>query len=232
MTPLYELKNVQFGFEPAPPFFANLNLQVAERAAFAVLGPSGAGKTVLLKLLSGLLMPTRGNIRLNAEAARVGMAFQRGGLFDSMSVGENLLFPLNELKIGKPAERRARAEELLGLVGLSGNFERQVNELSGGMQKRACLARALVIPPQILILDDPTAGLDPVTALEVTDLICSIRQQEALTLIFSTVDPAVAMRLADSGCFLDNGRVLIEGPLTEVLGAPDSAVRAFTRRAL
>jgi phospholipid/cholesterol/gamma-HCH transport system ATP-binding protein len=176
----------------------------------AVLGRSGIGKSVLLKLLIRLETPDSGWIRilgeeittlerdrLNGVRKRMGFLFQQAALYDSLSVEENVAFPLRNRTEFSPTDRRERARELLASVGMERDLEKLPSEISGGMQKRVGLARALALEPEILLFDEPTAGLDPITAEEIGKLIVELRQKRAITSVMVTHDIHVTKEVAN-----------------------------------
>lgn len=183
--------------------FRDLEFCVQKGESFGILGPSGAGKTVLLKMLAGLFRPDSGT--LNVQSNSTQMAFQRGGLFDFLNVEENLEFALRETKGRKDPER---VHSLLEEVGLGHAAKLSVHELSGGMQKRLGIARALIVEPDLLLLDDPTAGLDPITSREISNLLIELREEQGFTLILTTSEIPVAKRLCRRIGFLWNGKLV------------------------
>ncbi len=205
-----------------------------------ILGESGCGKTTLLKAIVGLLRPDAGEVLLFGEPTarldeagwaplrrRTGMLFQGGALLNSMSVIENVSIPLQQ-HTDLPADLVARiARSKLALVGLSGAEDRLPAELSGGMRKRAALARALALDPELLFFDEPSAGLDPVTAFGLDRLILGLRARLGMSLIIVTHEPASIRRLADRIVFLDEGRVIYDGPPGGVPRAPQPVQRFF-----
>lgn len=205
-----------------------LTLHVRRGETFVLLGRSGAGKSVTLKHLVGLLRPGAGQVRvdgqdlaslapreLRALRRRFGYVFQSAALLNWMSVEENLTLPLREhTRMGREAARR-RARECLAVVDLAGHGEKLPDELSGGMRRRAGLARALVLEPEILLYDEPTAGLDPVMARTITELIVSTREKTGTTSIVVTHSMPSAFRVADRMGLLHEGRVV-------EIGTPDA----------
>jgi len=179
--------------------FANLSWDIPAGQTSVLIGPSGSGKSTLLRLLAGLTQPDSGSVWRQDE--NIGMLFQRNALFDSMTALENLVFTLKENRWSRrdfqneKAERKAR--ELLERVGLAHAAELSPGELSGGMQKRLGIARALIAQPQILLYDDPTAGLDPIISRSIAQVILEIQQEHKSTLVIVTNDMARAFQLAD-----------------------------------
>ena len=187
-----------------------IDLCVVRGETVAVLGRSGIGKSVLLKLLIRLETPDSGWIRilgeeittlerdrLNGIRKRMGFLFQQAALYDSLSVEENVAFPLRNRTEFSPTDRRERARELLASVGMERDLEKLPSEISGGMQKRVGLARALAWEPEILLFDEPTAGLDPITAEEIGKLIVELRQKRAITSVMVTHDIHVTKEVAN-----------------------------------
>jgi len=221
---------------------AGLDLQVARDDIFARLGVSGSGKTVLLKVALGLLRPDAGEAWLcgtpvhaatPAQQARtwqhVGVLCQGGALFDSLSVYGNLELPLRErTPLGRDA-RRARIEETLALLGLAGTEAVLPGELSGGMRKRAALARALVLRPEVLLLDEPTAGLDPFSTRAVSAELLLARDAFGSTVLAITHELATAFHVADRMGLLHDGRLLGDLPPAAFSRMAHPAVQRFLR---
>jgi phospholipid/cholesterol/gamma-HCH transport system ATP-binding protein len=205
--------------------FRNAELSVAQGESVALIGPSGGGKSVLLKTVSGLLQPDEGTVTLGSRD--IGMLFQKNALFDSLTVEENLTFPLRERKglTGDPA--RTRARKMLAAVGLAGNEALFPDELSGGMQKRLGIARALIVEPEILLYDEPTAGLDPITSRTIADLIRELRAQTRSTLLIVTNDMQRAYQLGDRIALLAQGTLTIGGTPPEVQRSSDARIQQF-----
>jgi phospholipid/cholesterol/gamma-HCH transport system ATP-binding protein len=223
----------------AGPFwvFRDLSLAIEPGESVVLVGPSGGGKSVLLKMIAGLLPCDEGKISL--ASSDVGMLFQRNALFDSLSVEENLLFPLRErLGISGPAARE-RSAQLLRAVGLSGCEALFPDELSGGMQKRLGIARALAVEPEVLLYDEPTAGLDPVTSRTIAELLRAMRSEEkasgkaekmtrrSRTFLTVTNDMQRAYQLADRIFLLAQGRLLDCGSPERTRASEDPLVRQF-----
>ena len=217
-----------------------LNLTLRRGETFALIGPSGEGKSLCLKMMAGLVSPDRGTVlfhgaelgkmrgeRLVSLRRRIGMTFQKSGLFDSLSCGENLRFPLRELLRLTGAEAEARVARALEDVGLSGTETLMVSEMSGGMQKRLGIARALVLSPEAILYDDPTAGLDPVTSGAIIDLILAMKHKYEMTVVLVTSDPVQAMHLSDRIGFLYQGDFAQIGTPDEIRGSEVAVVRQF-----
>jgi phospholipid/cholesterol/gamma-HCH transport system ATP-binding protein len=221
---------------------------VREREALAVLGPSGCGKTTLLKALTGLLVPSRGRIRIagetitgeNAEQAlsrvrrRIGVLFQSGALLDSLTVAENVSLPLSELA-ALPADLVDGIVGLkLDLVKLGQHVHLLPSELSGGMRKRAGLARAMALDPEILFCDEPSAGLDPATAAEVDGLLVQLNTHLGITVVLITHELASVENVATRCLMLDEEAkgIIAAGSVDNLKASGDSRVRRFFRREL
>jgi len=206
-----------------------VDLQVEGGSTVALLGRSGSGKSVLLKCLLGLLKPDRGRVLIAGEdlsalspsglertRRRLGILFQGGALFDSLTVLENVVFPLREQLHLPAAESDRRARAVLEQVGLLGTESLLPGALSGGMRQRLAFARALVLEPEILLLDDPTSGLDPLSTRAVVDAIQQAGRQPGQTTLLITHDVASAFRVADRVALLHLGRIALEGTPREV----------------
>jgi phospholipid/cholesterol/gamma-HCH transport system ATP-binding protein len=220
-----------------------ISISIAEGETFVVLGGSGSGKTVLMKHVIGLLKPDRGAVRvegveitaltgkeLTEARQRFGMVFQGAALFDSMTVLDNVAFPLRERRGTRlsGAEIRARVVEKLSVVDLGEEvLERWPSELSGGMRKRVALARALVSEPQIVLYDEPTTGLDPITTEYVDEMIVHARQRLGITSMVISHDIASAFRVADRVGVLYDGHLAAVGTPAEVRASPDPFVQRF-----
>ncbi len=205
-----------------------------------IVGPSGSGKTVLLKHLNLLFRPDSGTIifdgidvtRLNwrgldAVREKFGMLFQAGALFDSMSVFDNVAFPLVEKTKLSRDEIAERVHETLKAVGLEGMESKYPSQISGGMQKRAALARALVRRPKILMLDEPTTGLDPTRTGAIHELIRRPQENFHLTAVMVSHDVPAVFQVSDRVAFLHNGRTRLNGTVDEVMAADDEVFKSF-----
>jgi len=219
-----------------------VDLDVLGGESLVVVGGSGTGKSVMLKHMIGLIRPdagtvtvdgvdlvTLGNREITDFRRRFGMAFQEGALFDSMTVEGNVAFPLR--RAGWERERlRARVGECLDLVHLEGAERKLPAELSGGMRRRVGLARAIALEPQILLLDEPTTGLDPVISAVVEELVIELHQRLRLTVVAITHDMESAFRIANRIGMLHKGRVIALLPPEEFRRSPDPRVQQFLRR--
>jgi phospholipid/cholesterol/gamma-HCH transport system ATP-binding protein len=198
--------------------------QLEPRKVTCVLGRSGTGKSVLLRLLIGIEKPDAGSIcleghdistasaeELNEARKKVGFLFQQSALYDSMTIEENVAFPLRRHTRLSRVERRERVHQLLESVGMDRDFAKMPSEISGGMRKRVGLARALALEPKIVMFDEPTAGLDPITAAEIAKLIVELRDQRRITSIVVTHDIHTAHTIADRLLVLDGGKLLFDG---------------------
>ncbi len=205
-----------------------------------VIGRSGSGKSVLLKHLIGLLKPTSGQVlvdgediallperELGAVRKKVGMLFQSGALFDSMSVEENLAFPLREAGVKSPKEIRDRVAEALDMVDLTGSETKMPEDLSGGMRKRVGLARTIVSRPACILYDEPTTGLDPITSDSINHLIRRLQKRLRVTSVVVTHDMKTAFHTADQITFLHDGRIYFTGSADELRASPDAVVQDF-----
>jgi phospholipid/cholesterol/gamma-HCH transport system ATP-binding protein len=201
-----------------------ITFQLESGQVTCVLGRSGTGKSVLLKLLIGLETPDAGTIRLaghdissgslqqlNDARKKVGFLFQQAALYDSMTIGENVAFPLRRHTTLSDGECRERVHQLLDSVGMDGDLDKMPSEISGGMRKRVGLARALALEPSIVMFDEPTAGLDPTTAAEIAKLIIELRDHRHITSIVVTHDLHTARTIADRLIVLDRGKALFDG---------------------
>lgn len=238
-SPLLELKNIDVGWGSSP-LLKNISFQVREGEAIAVIGPSGQGKSSLLKTIAGLLPPLKGQVFIKTKTLydergqedpillkSLGMLFQKNALFDSMSVIDNIRFPLGELTEQSADEISATAEKYLYAVGLLESRDQFPSELSGGMQKRLGIARAIALKPELTLYDDPTAGLDPITSRKIINLIISLRQQGAATSISVVNDIKRVYQLASRVLFLCDGELLDCGSVDQLKTLKDKRVQQF-----
>jgi phospholipid/cholesterol/gamma-HCH transport system ATP-binding protein len=237
--PLVELRDVWKSFE-ANQVLRGISLDLHRGTTVAVMGGSGSGKTVLLRIIAGLLRPDAGEVSLfgtridqmREEAMlplrrRTGFVFQGAALFDSLSVFENVAFPLREHTTLSLGEMTDRVHRLLELVGLPGTDDLLPAELSGGMRKRVGIARALIVEPEVVFFDEPTAGLDPSNARVVAELIAELRTGICDTAIVVTHDIEFADMVADRMAILHQGRFADIGPPAEIHRSANPDVRRF-----
>jgi phospholipid/cholesterol/gamma-HCH transport system ATP-binding protein len=219
-----------------------INLHVAQGETLAVLGRSGTGKSVLLKLMIGLQKPDSGSVRiagqemtqldsaqLNEVRKKVGFLFQQAALYDSLSVEENVAFPLIRHARMPDADQKTRVHELLAGVGMEKELEKMPSEISGGMQKRVGLARALALDPNILLFDEPTAGLDPITAAEIGKLILELKEKRKMTAVVVTHDIHNAKVFSDRLVLVHEGNILAEGTFADLKKSQDQVAVQFLR---
>jgi|SRR5579859_1546718 len=217
-----------------------IDLAVAPSETVAVLGLSGTGKSVLLKLLIGLQAPDSGSIRIHGEEVttlareelseirkRIGFLFQQAALYDSLTVEENVGFPLARHSGLTAEERKQRVRELLSNVGMEEHAAKLPSEISGGMQKRVGIARALALDPDILLFDEPTAGLDPITAAEIGKLISRLKGERKMTSIVVTHDVRGTKFFSDRLVVLHEGHIVSEGTIEELERSREKFVVQF-----
>ncbi len=236
---LIEIRNLGVSFD-GMAVLRGVNLSVEKGETLVILGKSGTGKSVLLKSIIGLITPDAGSIRvegremvgiergeLYTQRRKMGYLFQGAALYDSMSVRGNLEFPLRRRKSVEGRGARARVREQLRLVGLEGSIDKMPSELSGGMRKRVGLARALITQPEIMLYDEPTTGLDPITAREISLLIQDLQLRHQMTSIVVTHDMACARVIADRVAMLKGGTICFAGTLDAMEQSNDEFVRQF-----
>lgn len=217
-----------------------ISFQVGRGETVAVLGKSGGGKSVLLKLVIGLDTPDAGSIgidgqevtkldgkKLNEVRKKIGFLFQQAALYDSLTVEENVAFPLSRHTTISAEQRSARVQELLAEVGMDQHMQKMPSEISGGMQKRVGLARALALDPEILLFDEPTAGLDPITSAEIGKLILELKQKKRRSAIVVTHDVQGAKVYSDRMVVLHDGSIKAEGSYETLRSSSDEIVAAF-----
>jgi phospholipid/cholesterol/gamma-HCH transport system ATP-binding protein len=214
----------------ARPLLAGIDLAIGRGETFGLIGTAGSGKSVLAKILCRLIAPDAGSVRV--DAAQVGMLFQNNALFDFMTVGDNVAFPLVRQAKLHGEEIRARVAERLRAVGLAGSGDKYPNELSGGMKKRAALARAVIARPPVCIFDEPTAGLDPVTTSKIYDLLRAERDATGATVVVISSDVEALRSFAPRIGMLHDGRLRYDGDARAVADSDDPVVRQFVRGSL
>ena len=220
----------------------SVSFSVKEGESVAIIGRSGTGKSVLIKHLVGLLSPDEGSVSVDGQdlvgmterqllgvRQKFGMLFQSAALFDSMSVRDNIAFPLRRSGLNDVLEIDRRVKEVLGLVELPGVEKKMPSELSGGMQKRVGLARAIVHRPQIILYDEPTTGLDPVVADSIDQLMMRVRDHYKVTSIVITHDMRCARRMGQRIIYLRDGQVYLDALADEVFNSNDPQVARFIR---
>jgi phospholipid/cholesterol/gamma-HCH transport system ATP-binding protein len=215
-----------------------IDLEVRPGEIFVLMGPSGSGKTVLLKHLIGLEDPDEGEILINGESIqspevmsryRMAMVFQSGALLNSLTVGENVGLYLAEHRLKTPEEIERIVTEKLEVVGLKGSEQKMPSELSGGMKKRVAIARALVIEPQLILYDEPTSELDPLSSVVIAEEIVHLNERIHVTSFVVSHDRDLAFGVADRLAVINEGRILTVGTPEEVKGNPDPCVQEFLK---
>ena len=241
MITIKDLRKSFDGFE----VLRGVNLTIPENKITFIMGQSGTGKSVLLKHIVGLLKPDSGEIwfknkditklsekELQKVRRKIGFLFQEGALFDSMTVKENIMFPLKEhFKMSK-REMEKVAEELLSVVDLLPAKDKYPSELSGGMKKRAALARTLALKPQIVLFDEPTTGLDPILQVSILELIKSLKEKYNLTCVIVSHDLGLAFKFADYIAFLHGGIIIEIGTPEEIKTSTNEFIKKFVESAL
>ena len=221
-----------------------ISLGVNRGETLAVLGRSGTGKSVLLRLIIGLETPDSGSICIHGKAIaglpldrmgeirkKMGFLFQQAALYDSLTVQENVAFPLEHHRRDmSKSERSDRVRQLLAEVGLEGDIDKMPSDISGGMQKRVGLARALALEPEILLLDEPTAGLDPISSGEIDDLILKLQRERKMASIVVTHDLHSARTIAGRLALLNEGNVVIEGTFEDLQQSDIGFVKEFLKQ--
>jgi phospholipid/cholesterol/gamma-HCH transport system ATP-binding protein len=229
--------SMRFGSESV---FENVDLQIPEGECFVIVGPSGEGKTTLLKVLSGLIYPTEGQVFIRGQdfhalpntkkqqlLLKLGMLFQKNALFDSLTVGDNIAFPLREVTKKTEAEIQVIVDRFLEAVGIPHAKNLNPDEISGGMQKRLGIARALALSPEVIFYDDPTAGLDPITSRKIIDLILELRRENRSTVVAITNDMNRAYQMADRIGMLVDQQLIVTGTPAETQKHKDPRVHQF-----
>jgi phospholipid/cholesterol/gamma-HCH transport system ATP-binding protein len=220
-----------------------ISLSVDRGETLAVLGRSGTGKSVLLRIIVGLEKPDEGSVclhgidiaglaldQLGETRKKMGFLFQHAALYDSLTVGENVAFPLeHHRREMSRAQKDERVKQLLAEVGMEGHLEKMPSDISGGMQKRVGLARALALEPDILLLDEPTAGLDPISSGEIDELVLKLQQEHHMASIVVTHDLHSAKTIANRLALLDKGNVVIQGNFEDLQQSNIEFVQEFLK---
>jgi phospholipid/cholesterol/gamma-HCH transport system ATP-binding protein len=236
---MIEIKGLKKSFN-SQKVLDGLDLKVDKGQTCVIIGRSGCGKSVLLKHIVGILKPDTGRVIIDGQdiaklddkgidqlRMKMGMVFQGGALFDSLSVGENVGFGFIEHSHISPKELLERVEEALSMVDLSGIENLMPSELSGGMKKRVALARAICMKPEIILYDEPTTGVDPITADSINELIRSLHDKIKVTSIVVTHDMKSAYRIADKIAMLYQGKIITEGSPQEIQNTGHPVVHQF-----
>jgi len=241
--PLIEVEHLNKSFV-TNKVLDGISLNVSRGETLAVLGRSGTGKSVLLRLIIGIEKPDSGSVlihgqdiaglgldQLGAIRKKMGFLFQHAALYDSLTVAENVAFPLEHHRIDMTVSERAdRVRQLLVEVGMEGVLDKMPSDISGGMQKRVGLARALALEPEILLLDEPTAGLDPISSGEIDDLILTLQRERQMASIVVTHDLHSAKSIASRLALLNAGTVVIEGAFDELQQSDINFVKKFLKQ--
>ena len=218
----------------------DINLDVAQGEILVILGGSGAGKSVLLQHLIGLMKPDEGTISIDSQEIthlseqqllkvrkKIGYLFQEGALYDFMTIFENVAFPLREHTSLEENEIFEKVRNILEMVGLSGVEEKCPSELSGGMKKRAALARAIILDSKILFCDEPTSGLDPILSRDISDLIRNISRHLNCTTVVTSHDIPNSLRIADRLSLVREGKLVTTATQKDLKNSKDPFVREF-----
>ena len=240
-VPVIQFKNVNKAFGEKV-ILDDLSFQINKGETLAVIGPSGIGKSTVLKLMIGLLTPDSGEIIIkgknvvdfnedewNELRCDMGMVFQYSALFDFLNVGENVAFGLRQHTKKSEEEIEKRVEELLAMVGLPGTEKSFPVELSGGMKKRVGLARAIAVNPEILLYDEPTAGLDPIRTMSISRLIRKTQQKRHVTSLLVTHDMESTFVAADRIAMLNEGKIIAVGSVDEMKNSSNPVVQGFIK---
>lgn len=234
-----EFRQVYKSFNHAP-VLAGMDFTIQSGETVTIIGGSGIGKSVTLKLIVGLLKPEAGQIFIEGEdivplaenqltrvRRKIGMVFQSSALFDSLSVAENIAYPLREHTAMSERQIRERIMETLRLVGLEDAEDKEPTDLSGGMRKRVALARAIALAPKIILYDEPTTGLDPTNTEKINELIVDMNRKLEVTSVVVTHDMRSAFKISDRIGLLDKGKIAVAGTPQEIERADLPLVRQF-----
>lgn len=236
-----ELKNIgmKFGDET---ILENVNLSIEQGETLVIVGPSGQGKSVLLKIMAGVIIPTEGKVFIEGHdlltlgeserqkiSQKMGMLFQKNALFDSLTVGENVAFPMRETTKFDEQKIQETVRRFLDAVGILHAKDLFPDEISGGMQKRLGIARAIALAPEIIFYDDPTAGLDPITSRKIVDLICELQEKQNSTVVAITNDMNRAYQMADKIVMVVDHQCISTGNEQQTKDHQDPRVFQFIR---
>jgi phospholipid/cholesterol/gamma-HCH transport system ATP-binding protein len=237
--PIIRLKQVHKSFGPLR-VLSGVSLDFHVGQTTVVLGPSGTGKSVLLKHIAGLIRPDSGEVWFEDQCIghlsehdlvpvrrKIGFLFQMGALFDSMTVADNVTFALREHTTMTAAQRAERCAAVLSMVGLNGVQQKMPADLSGGQRKRVALARAIVLEPRVVLYDEPTTGLDPIRADLINELILSLANRLKITSIVVTHDMGSANKIADRMVMLYDGRIIADGNPDAIRASKNAVVQRF-----
>ena len=241
-TPAIEIKDLHVRYGTVD-ILQDVNLTVQRGEIMVIMGGSGSGKSTFLRQLLGLEKPFGGSIKLLGRdittltgnelyrlRKEMGVAFQGGALFNSMTVGENVILPLREHTELDEQTMRIMARMKLEVVNLAGYEHLMPAQLSGGMIKRAAVARAIIMDPKLLFFDEPSAGLDPVVSAELDELILKLKKVMGMTIVVVTHELDSAFKIADRITFLDRGRLLMTGTVEEVRGSDNPRIKSLLSR--
>ena len=238
--PVISIKGLKKSFG-SKKVLRNINLELKKGENVVILGRSGTGKSVTIQCIVGMLKPDDGSVKVFGQEVselsekelkelriKIGFLFQSGALYDSMTVRENMEFPLTRvLKIKDQAEIDKKVEEALDSVGLLDAIDKMPSDLSGGMRKRAGLARTIIVDPEIMLYDEPTTGLDPITSREISDLILKIQKKQKTSSIIITHDMECARIASDRVVIMDDGEYVAEGTFDELHKSKNEIVKSY-----
>jgi len=236
---IIEFRQVSKSFN-GTPVLSGMDLAIRAAETVTVIGGSGIGKSVTLKLIVGLMKPEAGQVLIEGEdivplteeqlvrvRKKIGMVFQGGAIFDSLSVGENIAYPLREHTTMSEKDILDRVRETLHLVGLDGIGDKDPAELSGGMRKRVALARAIALAPRIILYDEPTTGLDPTNTEKINELIVDMDEKLGVTSVVVTHDMRSAFKISDRIALLYQGKIVFAGTPQQIESSDLPVVRQF-----